>query len=444
MSLTSTYSPLKRLLASLNLASLILVVLLAAPALAAAPAPPSAADAARLAATLEDAKARDALIGQLKLLAAAETASRPAQPGLLERLSDKAGDLRVGLATLAIFVLAVGLTHVERRLVNRLLAAGLAESRANRYLSLLHRILRVLIAVIAGLALAQLWGFDPASLLDSQVGRQVASTLVHIAVVLVGALVFWHLLNTSIERYLTATDSEGNLRQRSGRARTLLPLARNAVFVLLVVMVVLILLSELGVNIAPLLAGAGVLGIAIGFGSQKLVQDIITGVFILFEDTIAVGDSVKLGEHVGTVEAISIRAIRLRDANGSLHTVPFSAVTTVVNATKGFNYALLDVTVDLGEDTDRVVAIMEELGGELQADTKWGSYIAEPIEVLGMEKLDATGAMIRARIKTTPGDRAALIREFNRRIKRRFDAEDIDLPVASLRVSLIGGASTAQ
>lgn len=435
----SHYGPLWR-----GLATLFLAVLLAMPCVAAEPPAANSKEFAnpdelqRLVATLEDAKAREQLVAQVKGLIAAQRAVAPAPAdSLLVRLSDKAGDIRVGLATLVIVGLAVLLAKLLHRLVDRGLAAAGGDSiRVNRYLPMLHRILRGLIGLTALLALAQLWGFDPLALLSSELGRRLASSLLTIAVVVVAALVGWHLLHGAIERYLTATDADGNLRQRSGRARTLLPLVRNAAFVVMVVMVGLIVLSELGVNIAPLLAGAGVLGIAIGFGSQKLVQDIITGAFILFEDTIAVGDAVKLGEHAGTVEAISIRAVRLRDANGSLHTVPFGAVTTVVNATKGFNYAVFDVGISYAEDTDRVASIMVELGAELQADEKWGSFMAESLEVQGVERFDASAVIMRARVKTTPGDRNALIREFNRRIKQRFDAAGIEMPYPQTKVWL--------
>ncbi|MDO8606947.1 MAG: mechanosensitive ion channel [Phaeospirillum sp.] len=429
-----TYSLLVR-----GLATLIFAMLLALPALAAEPAPIPADEASRLVSVLEDPAARQQLIGRLKMLAAAQGPAAPAaESGLLARLSDRAGDLRVGLATLAIVAAAVVLAKVLHRLVDRGLSHGGPDSRANRYLPLLHRLSRSLIGLASILVLAQLWGFDPLALLDSNLGRRVASSLVNVAVVLVGALVGWHLLNGAVERYLSATDAEGNPLQRSGRARTLLPLARNAVFVLLALMVGLIVLSELGVNIAPLLAGAGVLGIAIGFGSQKLVQDIITGAFILFEDTVAVGDTVKLGEHAGTVEGISIRAIRLRDANGSLHTVPFGAVTTVINATKGFNYAVFDIGIAYSQDTDAVAVMLAELGAELQADPKWGAFMAEPIEVLGVERFDASSVIMRARVKTTPGDRHALGREFNRRIKQRFDAAGIEFPFPQTQVWITG------
>jgi hypothetical protein len=155
--------------------------------------------------------------------------------------------------------------------------------------------------------------------------------------------------------YLTGTDRYGTRIERSARVRTLLPLLRNAVMVLLITVVSLVTLSEFGVNIAPLLAGAGVIGLAIGFGSQTLVKDVITGLFILFEDTISVGDVVDVGNgHSGLVGAITIRTIKLRDMAGGVHSIPFSQVNSVLNMTKDFSYYVLDIAVAHGEDPDRV------------------------------------------------------------------------------------------
>ena len=344
--------------------------------------------------------------------------------------------LRATILTAVILTLSAAVSALLRRAIDRGFSISpetrdrfpLLEARANRYLPILHLVLRGAVGLLTLLALAQAWGMDILAALASDGGKRVLSSGVSIAVVLVAALVVWELVHGAIERYLTATDPDGNARARSSRARTLLPLARNAVFLVLLVLVSLIVLSELGVNIAPLLAGAGVVGIAVGFGSQKLVQDIITGAFILFEDTIAVGDAVKVGEHSGAVEAMSIRAIRLRDAQGSVHTIPFSAVTTVVNLTKGFSYAVIDVGVSYSEDTDRVAAVLAEIGTEMQAEPRWAAAIVEPLEVLGVERFDASAVVIRARIKTDPDEKWPALREFNRRMKKRFDAEGIEMP----------------
>jgi small-conductance mechanosensitive channel len=196
------------------------------------------------------------------------------------------------------------------------------EVRANRYIPVLHTTLRYILygAVVA--MLLQTWGVDIVGLLKTPVGKSVADSAVSIIATLVIALVIWELVSSAFERFLSETGTNGELVERSARARTLLPLLRNFILVVLSTTVVLTVLSEVGVNIAPLLAGAGVIGLAIGFGAQTLMKDIITGAFILFENTIAVGDVVELGSHSGRVEKITIRSIQLRDFAGNVHTHP--------------------------------------------------------------------------------------------------------------------------
>jgi small conductance mechanosensitive channel len=205
---------------------------------------------------------------------------------------------------------------------------------------------------------------------------------------------------------------------------------RTTALIVISVIVVLSVLSEVGFNIGPLLAGAGVIGLAIGFGSQKLVQDVITGLFILIEDTLAVGDVVRLdADHSGVVEGISIRSVTLRDLSGNVHTLPFSEVKTILNMTKEWSYYVFEVGVAYREDIDHVMEVLRELGRELEADPEWGSAIAEPLEVLGLDKFADSAVIIKARIKIDPPLRQwAVGREFNRRMKARFDAEGIEIP----------------
>ncbi|EME67961.1 small-conductance mechanosensitive channel [Paramagnetospirillum caucaseum] len=370
----------------------------------------------------------------------------PELPGQINAIGDKAADVVVqkladhsgrdqwrhtAVIVVAAIVAAFAADRLSRGAWHRFAGRRLSDEqrlRIRRRLGWLRRILLTGLGAAVGLMTIQSLGvYDVLAVLGSEWGRRILSGLINIILVLALAVVFWEVLRAAIEHYLAATDSEGNQLQRSGRVRTLLPLVRNAAFILLVVMVGLIVLSELGVNIAPLLAGAGVLGIAIGFGSQKLVQDIITGAFILFEDTMAVGDAVKVGEHVGTVEAISIRAIRIRDGNGALHTVPFGAVSTVINSSRGFNYAAIDIPVAYEVDTDKAAQVILDLGAEMRGEAAWGAMIIDPVEVQGVERFDAASVVLRARLKTTPGDRMTLIREFNRRLKQRFDAAGISM-----------------
>jgi len=344
--------------------------------------------------------------------------------------------LRATVASAVILAAAKGLAAALGRAIERGFAVGdelkrrfpLLEARVNRYVPLVHGGLRAILFVVAALALLQAWGFDTLAWLDSPLGRRVAGSAFSIGVVLVAALILWEAISSSIERYLTQTGPDGAVLQRSARARTLLPLLRNAVMVVMLVMVALIVLSELGVNIGPLLAGAGVIGLAVGFGSQKLVQDVINGAFILFEDSIAVGDVVTAGGISGLVEQLSIRSLRLRAFDGTVHTIPFSSVETVSNMTKDFSMAVIDAGVAYRESVDEVMEVLRQLGAEMQADPEFGPLILEPLEMIGVDSLGDSAVVVRVRIKTLPIKQWTVRREFNRRMKNRFDELGIEIP----------------
>lgn len=302
------------------------------------------------------------------------------------------------------------------------------EKRANRYVPLLGSILRGFLWLVAGLTVLQVWGLDTLVWLTTGGGQRLTSAVVTIGLVLLFSVVVWELVSSKIERYFSETDADGNVVERSARAKTLLPLLRNVLLVALIIVVTLIILSEVGVNIAPLLAGAGVVGLAIGFGSQKLVQDVITGAFILFEDTMAVGDVVQVGSHAGLVEGLTIRSMRLRDLSGSVHTVPFSSVDVVVNLTKDFSYYLMEIGVAYREDTDEVAAVLNEIADEMRGEDYYGPLILEPLEILGVDKFADSAVILKARIKTLPIRQWEVGREFNRRMKKAFDARSIEIP----------------
>ena len=302
------------------------------------------------------------------------------------------------------------------------------EARADRYLRVVAVAVRVLIWVLAAIAIGQAWGADPLAWLLSAGGGQVVGALIQIAIIVLGALVVLELVSSSIERYLGETDAAGNPLPRSARLRTLLPLARNAVRVTVGIIAILMILDRIGINITPLLAGAGVVGLAIGFGSQALVRDIITGLFILVEDTVSVGDVARVGGHIGLVEAMSIRTIRLRDLSGTVHVVPFGEVTTVENLTKDFSYAVMEVGVAYRENTDEVVEVLREVAEELGRDPEVGPNMLEPLEVLGVDALGDSAVIIKVRIKTPPIKQWSVKRAFNRLLKQAFDARGIEIP----------------
>jgi moderate conductance mechanosensitive channel len=345
--------------------------------------------------------------------------------------------LRATLLSIVILVAAGLIVRFVRRFSQRGFAVGpdlksrfpMLEARANRYLPVLTVAASTIVYFFAVLTLLQAWGVDAFAWFSTNFGRRIAGSLISTATVLVIALVLWESFVSAIERYLNRIGSDGRPVARSARARTLLPLLRTIVLIVLITIVALIVLSEFGVNIAPLLAGAGVVGLAIGFGSQALIKDFITGVFILLEDTLAVGDVVDVSNgHSGVVEAISMRAIRLRDQAGTVHTVPFSEVTTVKNLTKDYSYYVLDVGVSYREDTDEVIALLKQVADELGRDPEFGAMMLEPMEVIGVDRFEDSAVIIKVRLKTLPIRQWSVGREFNRRMKKAFDRNGIELP----------------
>jgi small-conductance mechanosensitive channel len=347
--------------------------------------------------------------------------------------------LRGTLLTLAILVIARLVVNLMRRASRHGFAIGdelkqkfpTLEQRANRYLPVFSAVIAAVVYAFAALAILQAWNVAAFSWLDSDFGRRVTTSLVSIGTVILIALTVWELFSSAIERYLNAVDQDDTPLARSARARTLLPLLRTAMMVIILLLTSLIILSQIGVDIAPLLAGAGVVGLAIGFGSQALVKDIITGLFILIEDTLAVGDVVDVGKgHLGVVEAISIRSIRLRDGAGAVHSIPFSEVSSVINLTKDYAYYVGNVTVSYREDPDRVTEVLREVAGELMNDAAYRPFILEPLEIIGIDKMTELGVTIQSRLKTLPRKQWMVGREFARRMKRAFDREGIEMPYA--------------
>lgn len=344
--------------------------------------------------------------------------------------------LRASVLTIVIIAIARGLIEVIQRGVKRAFALkdeqkrrfpGL-EARANRYLPVLMTAMKAVLSIIAAVALLEVWGLDIFDWLSGPVGQAVLQRVATIVLIVAVALLVWEVVSAAIEQYLAGKDREGNAVARSQRAQTLLPLVRNVVFVVLAVMVILTVLSELGINIGPLIAGAGIVGLAVGFGAQTIVKDFITGFFILIEDTVAVGDIVELGGHSGKVEAMSIRSIQLRDLSGQVHRIPFSEVTTTVNKSKDFSFATFDIGVGYSEDIDRCIEVIRDVGTEMVKDEEYAAVIDGDINIMGVQALGDSAVVIRARIQVKPGKQFGLQRAFNRLIKMRFDEEGIEIP----------------
>lgn len=222
--------------------------------------------------------------------------------------------------------------------------------------------------------------------------------------------------------------------ERFKRARTLSRLVQNVLTVAVVAVATLMVLQELRVDIMPVLTGAGIVGLAVGFGAQTLVKDLISGFFLILENQVRVGDVATINGTGGLVEAINLRTIVLRDLEGVVHVFPNGSIETLSNRTKDFSYYVVDVGVAYKEDTDVVVAVLHDVGAELANDPLYQAAVLEPLEVLGVDAFDESQVTIKIRIKTVPLKQWEVGRELRRRIKKTFDARGIEIPFPHLSV----------
>jgi small-conductance mechanosensitive channel len=305
------------------------------------------------------------------------------------------------------------------------------EIRANRYLPLLRKIVSGVIVFIGLVAVLEVWGVDAIVwFYGGQIGSRLISALVTIGLAVFIAAAIWEASNALLDRQINTLSRDGHYA-RAARLRTFQPMLRTALLCLIATIVGLTALSEIGVNVAPLLAGAGIVGIAIGFGSQKLVQDLITGLFLLLENTVQVGDNVSVSGLSGTVENVSIRTIRLRAGDGAVHIVPFSAVTTITNASRGAGNASVSVNVAYREDTDRAGQILKDIVDEMRREPEFRALIRGDLDLWGIDKVDGAMVSIVGQIRCTEAGRWPVQREFNRRMKLRFQQNGINIASAT-------------
>lgn len=296
----------------------------------------------------------------------------------------------------------------------------LVHLHAYRYYPLLRRIVSTVIAIVTVVLLLQIWGVPIFHAFKTgTIGHRLASALMTIAIAALVALFVWEAANIAIERRLQQWTREGNL-VRAARLRTLLPMLRSLLLIMIALVVVLTGLSQIGVNIGPLLAGASIFGVALGFGSQKLVQDFITGIFLLMENAMQVGDWVTLAGVSGTVEYLSIRTVRLRGGDGSLYTIPFSSVTTVNNTNRGLGNAAVKVSIAYGQDIDPAIATLKEIGAALRDDPNYKDGILSDFSYWGVDQVDGATVTLAGQIQCKDSTRWGVQREFNRRIAVLF------------------------
>jgi small conductance mechanosensitive channel len=271
----------------------------------------------------------------------------------------------------------------------------------------------------------------PGELLTARVEvllSQVFISGIRLVLILVVALLLWRAIRLLTDKLNGMLQEFTHSVERQKRAQTLSYSAYVGATTVLFIVTTMLVLEELGMNIGPLLATAGIGGLAIGFGAQNLVRDVISGFFILLEDQIRIGDVVKVGDKGGLVEGTGLRVLRLRDFDGSVHMIPNGTITTITNMTKDFSYLVLSVSVAEREDIDKVIAVLQEVGTALRHDPEFAADILEDLEIAGVDDAAAARLTIRVRLKTLPVRQWRISYELRRRIKRSFEAHGIESP----------------
>ena len=242
------------------------------------------------------------------------------------------------------------------------------------------------------------------------------------------------IVNRGVRRFRAYTEARTRDAEEAKRIGTLCRAFRYAGSVVIFVIAAMLVMSELGISIAPILATAGVAGIAIGFGAQSLVKDYFSGLFLLLEDQIRQGDVVQIAGIGGQVEEITLRYVRLRDFEGHVHFVPNSEIKIVTNRTRDFAQALIEVGVAYREDTDEALEVMREVGRDLRADPAWLDRILADVEIVGVERWADSAVILRCRLKVVGIEQWNVRREFLRRLKKAYDARGIEIPFPHLTI----------
>ena len=309
-------------------------------------------------------------------------------------------------------------------------------ARAVRYRAVLRQVVSVATAAVAAVFLLEVWGVDaPAWFGSGTIGARLLWALVTVGIAAAVAVLVWEASNLAIERHLERL-TQAEQYPRVVRLRTLLPVLRAVLLTVILVVVGMTALAEIGVNITPLLASAGIAGIAVGFGSQKLVQDVITGVFLMVENSMQVGEWVTAGGVSGNVERLTMRTVQLRGGDGALHIVPYSAVSTVSNTSRGTGNAAVNVSIARYEDIDRIGELLKEIAAGMRKDPRFAAMMRGDLDLWGVDKVEGSGVTLAGQIVCTDSGRWPVQREFNRRMKMRFEELGVQFAIPTQRVEL--------
>ena len=264
--------------------------------------------------------------------------------------------------------------------------------------------------------------------------QDLGVTVLHVLIILVLSWLALRLSRKALVRLRLHMQQDENDLERNKRLKTLEQVFRYVIAVIITLITGMLVLSEMGISIAPILATAGVLGIAIGFGAQSLVKDYFNGLFLLLENQVRQGDVVEVAGKGGLVEEMTLRYIRLRDYEGSVHYIPNGTIDTVTNRSRAFAYAVIDVGVAYREDIDEVYAVMRGVAAELRTDPDMAEKIVEDIELAGVDQWGDSAVVIRCRFKVKPLEQWGVRRAYLYRLKKAFDAAHIEIPYPHLTV----------
>jgi small-conductance mechanosensitive channel len=335
------------------------------------------------------------------------------------------------------------LLSVTRRSVDHLLrpVEGMPEDRAPVMAAVaLERGLRALLIIGAALLLATAWEIDLVELTarDTVATRLIRGVLSAVVIVLVADFV-WRLARALIDRKLVTSAAPDKMQaeemRRMARLRTLLPILRNVLMVMIATIAALMVLAALGVEIGPLIAGAGVVGVAVGFGAQTLVKDVISGVFYLLDDAFRVGEYIQSGSYKGTVESFSLRSVKLRHHRGPLYTVPFGELGAVQNMSRDWVIDKMQIGITYDSDLDKAKKLIKQIGKDLLADPEFGPKIIEPLKMQGVEAFGDYAIQIKMKMMTKPGEQFPIRRKAYAMIKKAFDANDIHFAFPTVNVA---------
>lgn len=259
--------------------------------------------------------------------------------------------------------------------------------------------------------------------------------LIRIVGIMAGAYIIIKIVSLAVAQMeRLVEDNDPTLSEAEKRARTLGKIIKNAAAIMVVGVSVMMILSEFGMNIAPIITGVGFVGLAVGFGAQNLVRDVISGFFLILEDQIRVGDVARINGIGGTVESIRLRTTVLRDFEGIVHIFPNGEIKQVANLTKEFSYYVINLGIAYKENVDEVMGVLKQIGAELKADPAFAPAILAPLEIMGIDDFAASQIVIKMRIKTLPPQQWAVGRELRRRIKNTFDDKGIELPFSQMSI----------